>query len=112
MKVLADSLVAVGRGDEAVPVIDDCVRRAAGRVVHPKLIPNVMDLRLRHFEKANDANGCRTTAELWEQQQRTDAASLYQAAVCRAVTAKVLRAKDPSDLAAKQAAAEADRAMA
>jgi hypothetical protein len=49
---------------------------------------------------------------LWEQQQRTDAGSLYQAAVCRAVTAKLIRATDPTPESAKQADAEADRAMA
>src|SRR5207248_4590569 len=87
MKTLAESLDKLGRGAEAVRVIDECVRRSAGQVVHPKLIPNVMDLRLRHFEQAKDAAGCRATAELWEQLQRTDVASLYQAAGCRAVTA-------------------------
>ncbi len=111
MKALAESLIQFDRGAEAVVVIDDCVRRSAGQVVPPKLIPGVMDLRLRHFEKAKDAAGCRATAEMWENLQRTDAASLYTAARYRAVTAAVLRAADTPPPAAEQAGAEADRAM-
>jgi hypothetical protein len=112
MRSLAENLVRLDRAAEAVPVIDECVRRSAGQLVHAKLIPAVMDLRLRHFEKAQDAAGCRATAEMWEKLQRTDADSLYSAARYRAVTAKVLRATDPSPGAAKEADAEADRAMA
>jgi hypothetical protein len=109
---LAESLVNLERGAEAVPVIDECVRRAAGRVAAPGLVLGVTDLRLRHFEKAKDVAGCRATAELWEKLQRTDADSLYTAACYRAVTAAVLRAADTSPAAAHQADAEADRAMA
>ena len=105
--MLADSLIKLDRGTEAVTVIDDCLRRSAGEIVHPKLIPDIMDWRLRHFEKTSDAVGCRTTAEMWENLRRADAASLYQAAVCRAVTAMVLGTTAPS-----AAAPEADRAMA
>jgi hypothetical protein len=95
-----------------VAVIDDCVRRSAGQVVPPKLIPGVMDLRLRHFEKARDAAGCRATAEMWEKVQRTDAGSLYAAARYRAVAAAALRSADTAPAVTEQAAAEADRAMA
>jgi tetratricopeptide (TPR) repeat protein len=110
MADVAGCLINLDRGAEAVPLIDDCVRRAAGRVVDPYLIPDVMDRRLRYFEKAKDAAGCRATAEMWEALDRTDAASLYNAACFRAVTAAVLRAASPD--AAKDATAEADRAMA
>jgi hypothetical protein len=105
---LAVSLAILDRGTEAVPVIDECVRRAAGKVVHPQLIPTVMDLRLRHFEKTGDAAGCRTTAEMWEKLNRADAESLYRAACMRAVTAAVLRTTDQ----AEAATAEEDRALA
>jgi tetratricopeptide (TPR) repeat protein len=110
--VVAGSLGKLNRAAEAVPIIDDRVRRANGQDVVPGLIEGVMDLRLRHFEKAKDAGGCRATAELWEKLQRTDAGSLYDAACFRAVTAAVLRATDPSSDTAKEADAEADRAMA
>jgi tetratricopeptide (TPR) repeat protein len=109
---VAYDLLKLDRGAEAVPIIDECLRRATGQSAHPTLFPGMIRLRLRHFEKAKDAAGCRTTAELWEKQRRTDAASLYNAACWRAVTAAVIRATDTSPAAAVQADAEADRAMA
>jgi hypothetical protein len=104
---LACSLVKLDRGAEAVPVIDECVRRATGQPVHPNLFPVLLELRLRHFQKTGDAAGCRTTAEMWENLRRTDPAGLYNAARMRAVTAAVLRAGGGSEHSA-----EADRAMA
>ena len=95
-----------------MPVIDECVQRAAGKVADQRLMPSVLDLRLRHFEKVKDPAGCRQTAEMWEKLNRADAASLYNAACMRAVTAAVLRAADPSPAGAQQACAEAERAMA
>jgi hypothetical protein len=56
-------LLQLGRSAEAVPLLDECVERSAGQVVHPLLLPGVLDLRLRHFQKAKDAAGCRRTAE-------------------------------------------------
>jgi serine/threonine protein kinase/tetratricopeptide (TPR) repeat protein len=109
---VAESLARLERGAEAVPVIDECVRRAAGQVVQPNLLPGVMGVRLRHFEKVRDAAGCRQTAEMWEDMKRTDAESLYYAACLRAVTAAVLRAADTSPEGGKQADAEAERAVA
>jgi tetratricopeptide (TPR) repeat protein len=108
---VASSLVAVHRGAEAVPVIDECFQRAAGKDVRPDLLPRVIDLRLRHFEKTKDAAGCLQTVAMWEKLKRTDLDSLYKTACFRAVTAAVLRAADKSASAALQADAEADRAM-
>jgi hypothetical protein len=109
---LAVSLVQLDRGTEALPIIDECIQRAAGKVVHPNLIAMVMDSRLRHFEKTKDAAGCRTTAEMWEKLNRADGNSLYDAACMRAVTAAVIRATDlKSGPQVKQANAEADRAL-
>jgi len=109
---VAESLVAVHRGVEAVPVIDECVRLSAGKDVDPRLLPLVIDLRLRHFEKMKDAAGCLQTAAMWEKLKRTDLDSLYKAACFRAVSAAVLRAADKSVSTAHQADAEADRGMA
>jgi hypothetical protein len=95
-----------------VAVIDDCIQRATGKVVDPRIVPGVMDLRLRHFEKTKDPAGCRQTAEMWEKMNRTDADSLSTAACMRAVTATVLRVADPSPTGTKQADSEADKAMA
>ena len=48
-----------GGGAEAVPIIDDCRQRGAGSIVAPRLLPSLLVLRLRHFEKMRDAVGCR-----------------------------------------------------
>jgi hypothetical protein len=109
---LAESLETLGRGAEAVPIIDECIRRAAFRDVQADVLPGVMVVRLRHFQKAGDAAGCRQTAERWEGLKRAGPDSLYDAACMRAVTAAVLRAADPSPAGARQAEAEASRAMA
>jgi hypothetical protein len=113
MWVVAESLARLQRGAEALPLIDECFRRGAGKVFdQPDPLTGVMVLRLRHFEKARDAAGLRETAEMWEALNRTDADSLYNAACLRAVTAAVLREVDSSPEGVRQADAEADRAMA
>jgi hypothetical protein len=101
------------RGAEAVPVIDECVRLAAGKTgVDPRMLPLLFKMRRQHFGRAKDAAGCQQTAEMWERLKRTDNNSLCQAACNRAVTAATLLAGDKSASAAKKADAEADRAMA
>ncbi|HKB39060.1 MAG TPA: tetratricopeptide repeat protein, partial [Gemmataceae bacterium] len=110
---VAHNLVKLNRGAEALAVIDDCVRHATAEHVAPRLLPCLMGLRLRHLKQARDAAGCQQTAEMWENLKRTDRESLYNAARMRAVTAAVLRGTDlQSVLHARQAEAEADRAMA
>jgi serine/threonine protein kinase len=109
---LAATLLKLDRGPEAVAIIDDCMHRAAGRDVHPRLLPKVMYLRLRHFEKTRDGAGCQATAQMWEKLARSDATSLYDAACMRAVAAAVIRASDKSPVTARRAATEADEAMA
>jgi serine/threonine protein kinase/tetratricopeptide (TPR) repeat protein len=111
MANLAQSLVNIDRGPEGMALLDDCFRRAAGKVVDPRLLPAVLTLRLRYCRKTRDAAGCRQTAEMWEKLKRTDAISLYDAACMRAVTAAVLRATDSSSEGGRQADGEAERAM-
>jgi len=101
MAGLAGSLCATGRGAEAVAVIDECLRLAGGRPVAKQIGPGLIALRMRHFQKAGDADGCRATAEMWERLGRTDADGLYIAARVWAATAGV-----------SQAEADADRAVA
>jgi tetratricopeptide (TPR) repeat protein len=108
---LAEKLVRLDRGAEAVPVIDECVQRTRGQVVDTSLLPGVMDLRLRHFEKTKDAARCRQTAEMLEKLNGADAGSLYAAACFRAVTAAVLKLT-PGANATRLANEQADRAMA
>jgi serine/threonine protein kinase len=109
---VAHCLANLNRSAEALPVIDECLRHTAGKALRPYLLPGVIDLRLRHFEKLGDAAGCRQTAAMWEDLKRTDADSLYRAARLRAVTAAVCRAANPPPAGRTQADAEADRAMA
>jgi serine/threonine protein kinase/tetratricopeptide (TPR) repeat protein len=111
MANLAESLVAVNRGAEALPIIDDCLKRSSGHAPDPRLIPTVMELRLRHFEKVADAVGCRQTAEMWENLNRADANSLYTAAVMRAVAVTVAQHAPGSD-AARPVNEDAERATA
>jgi hypothetical protein len=108
---LASNLLDQDRGVEAVPVIDECLKRATGRSVDPRLVPFVMDLRLRHFGKAKDAAGCRQTAEMWEKLNRTDAASLYTAACMWAVAAGI-GARTTGDDITPLGNDDTDRAMA
>jgi hypothetical protein len=107
---VATNMLKVDRGSEAVPIIDECLQRAAGTAVASNF-SGLADKRLRYFEMAKDAAGCQTTAEIWERMHCTDSDSLYHAARYRAVTAKVLRKVDTPPDALKQAEAEADKAM-
>jgi hypothetical protein len=111
MAYLALTYAALNRHAEARPLIDEVLAKANRPGVHPRLIPKMIDLRLRPFEKAGDAAGCRATAEIWEKLKRTDASSLYEAACWRAVTASVqAKANEPD--AARLANEDADKAMA
>lgn len=87
---VAQDLIKLDRGADAVPLLDECLQRAVGKRVH-RNFPEVADFRLRYFERAKNAQECRRTAELWEKQGRSDVKSLYQAAVCRAVTSAMLK---------------------
>jgi tetratricopeptide (TPR) repeat protein len=107
----AADLENLDRGAEALSLLDELLERAAGKVVDSRLMPGVMHLRKRHFAKLNDAAGCRATAEMWEQFQRTDVASLYDSACYRAATAAVIGQSDRSADGAKKADIEADQAM-
>src|SRR5262249_34868019 len=86
---VAANLLKLKRGPEAIPIIDECLDRAAKDPVAN--FADLADLRLDYFAQAGDAKGCKATAELWEKMKRTDSASLYNAARYRAVTAIVLR---------------------
>jgi hypothetical protein len=89
--------------DEAVPVIDECLRRAAGKPVAQQLAPELLIRRLRVFQKKQDAVECRKTAERWEAASgRTRPDTLVLSARMRAVTAGV---------GGPTSAEDADRAM-
>jgi hypothetical protein len=109
---LAENLSRLDRHSEALALIDDCLRRAQGRAVDPRLVPFVLNLRLRVFAKQKDAAGCRRTAEMWDALGRSDPTSLYSAACLRAITAAAFRSKSSQADGARQAGIEADQAMA
>ncbi|MGH7179877.1 MAG: TPR end-of-group domain-containing protein, partial [Tepidisphaeraceae bacterium] len=94
------------------PIIDECVLRASGKVVDPRLIPTLMHLRLQHFERMKHAAGCLETADKWEALKRTDAASLYKSASFRAACAAVIREMDKTPAGEAKAKEQADQAMA
>jgi serine/threonine protein kinase len=108
---VAESLVQLGRGAEAVPRIDEWYQRGVSKNVSQRVLGKLINVRMRYFEKEKDAAGCRQTAEMWEKLDHPIAVALYNAACWRAITAAVLRATDQSPEGAKQAEAEADRAM-
>jgi serine/threonine protein kinase/tetratricopeptide (TPR) repeat protein len=112
MNTLAANYLTVGRHADALKLLDESLKRVAGKDLYPEVTEQVMHVRLRYFKETKDAAGCRATAEMWENLKRTDSDSLYEAACMRAVTAAVIRASDKSAAGVRDAAAEADRAMA
>jgi serine/threonine-protein kinase len=111
MANLAESLLNLDRGTEALVLVDDCLRLAMGKDIHPQLVPFLLELRFRVFAKKKDAASCRETAERFEQVEGHDADSLYLAACLRALIAGVLRADNKTPGTRVQADAEADKAM-
>jgi serine/threonine protein kinase/tetratricopeptide (TPR) repeat protein len=116
MENLAFAYFAVGQHDKALKLHEQVVPRLKAQIGpshHDTLasIWGMANLRLRDFEKAKDARGCRAMAEECEATQPTDANRLYTLACYRAVTASVFRASDKAQDSARQANAEADRAI-
>jgi hypothetical protein len=66
MWLVAASLSNVDRGAEAVPMIDECLKRAVGKSVPPRFIPSMMGLRMRQSDKAKDAAGWRDGRDVRE----------------------------------------------
>jgi hypothetical protein len=112
MSFVAKSLVKLGRGDQAVPIIDECLRRATGKEVDASVIQRALDLRLRHYQKIRDAAGCLETATKWEALKRTDAEGLYQSASFRAACAAVIKQTDTTPAGEAKVKEQADQAMA
>ncbi|HET6328473.1 MAG TPA: tetratricopeptide repeat protein [Planctomycetaceae bacterium] len=107
---IAKALIAMHRGAEAVPVIDECVEQVGGNVPSP-VLALLVGSRIRYFQQTKDAAGCRDTAAMWEKLKRTDTVTLYNAACFHAITAAVFRAAERSASTTREAGAEADRAM-
>jgi serine/threonine protein kinase/tetratricopeptide (TPR) repeat protein len=104
-------LTATDRGVEAIPLIDEAVRRSTGKLSDVAGVARLLDFRLRHFARKKDAPQVRATVERFESLKPCDAAGLYDAACCRAIAAAVVGAAGGPN-AAKDATIEGDRAMA
>ncbi len=100
---VADCLVAVKRGAEAVPIIDEILRRIAGRPIDRMLASKVIALRMGYFRSMKDPVGLRATAIAWERLEQTNFECLFIAAKIRAVTAMVQRGVEPLDKALVEA---------
>ena len=94
-----DMLVNLGRGEEAVPLMDEFVKRAAGKPIDPQFVLAVLERRVYHFRDKHDAGGCRATAEMGDALNRTDPAGLYAVAAMWAVTATHNRERADADRA-------------
>jgi eukaryotic-like serine/threonine-protein kinase len=103
---LAQVLLAMGRGAEAIPYVDECCSHA--KRADPMILSLALAVRLRHFQKMGNADGCRRTAEMWEALGRTKGDDYVDGACFRAVAA-ALYAK--SNMLA-EAKLDADKAMA
>ena len=106
MRGVIDSLVGLGRRAEAIPLIDEYLAKAAGKVFDPDIL-GLIERRLRYSQEAADPGGCRATAAIWERLNQPGGFSLYAAACFRAVSAGVYAGKGQP----AEAAADADRAM-
>ena len=100
-------LFRLNRADEALPLIEEVVDRAARLKVQPDLI-GLLNNQRTYYKQSKNVAGCTKTAELWEKLRRTDPRSLYNAACYRAVTAGVIRDADRSPMAAEKARAAAE----
>jgi serine/threonine-protein kinase len=100
---------------EAVKVLSELARlpdRPSFRKTLATSLANLAQFLRDRGRTSDSVQTYRQAAEMWEKLNPADADGLYQAAAMRAATATVLRAADPSPADAKQADAEAEKAMA
>jgi eukaryotic-like serine/threonine-protein kinase len=117
MNNLADMYYALGRYAGALKLREQtlALRKAKLGLDHRDTLQSMNNMAVSYAALGRYADAlklCRQTTVLWEDLKRTDAQSLYDAACFRAVAAAVLRAADKSPEGAKEANAEAERAMA
>jgi serine/threonine protein kinase len=108
----ADALEALGRAKEALPAFDDALRLAGEKEPDPAFARQVFGIRVRMCQLRGDAAGCRAAVGKIEALRKTDAESLYQLACYTARLSATVRAADATPAGARQADADADRAMA
>ncbi|HQR05367.1 MAG TPA: serine/threonine-protein kinase [Gemmatales bacterium] len=99
-------LFDLNRSSEAIPLIDECLKRATGPKADSTMINSLMTLRFRHFKKQRDLNQCLATVELWEKRDLNQAEFLYDKAWAWAAISTL-----KSEMEKASALKEADRAM-
>jgi serine/threonine protein kinase/tetratricopeptide (TPR) repeat protein len=117
MNNVAQSYGALGRHAEALKLHEETLALREDKLGanHPDTIQSQAGVARSLLQLGRGAEAvalARQAAELWEERKGTHASSLYDAARYRAITAAVVRASENSPEGAKQADAEADRAMA
>jgi hypothetical protein len=78
----------------AVPIIDECVPRAARRMHDSVMILGLLDVRIRYFQKTRDLTGCRRTVEMLEQQGPSGMEALYRCGCQRQRPGRVSRCRE------------------
>jgi hypothetical protein len=104
-------LFRLGRGAQAVPLIDGVIPHALTADVSLNFVAEWMALRKKYFFDLRDVAGCRATAAMWDTLGRTDAISHYITGRSHALVAWMIRDQDRSAEGAKQSDIEADLAM-
>jgi serine/threonine protein kinase/tetratricopeptide (TPR) repeat protein len=116
MADVADSYAALGRTAEALTLHEQAMALQKAKLGpdHPdarRSARAVLLDRLRRFQAAGDAAGCRRIAEAVEKTSPSDPSGLYDAAAARAMTAAAARASDRSGDGGGRAGDDADRAV-
>ncbi len=114
---LAAALSALGRHAEALKFNERIlvVRKARLGTAHVDTLRAQMQVADNLFQVGRGAEAAalaRQAAEGWENQNQTNAAHFYYAALCRALATAAIRATDKSASGARAADAEADKAIA
>jgi Tetratricopeptide repeat len=108
---LAENMIEVGRGAEAMRILDEMMQIAKRKKVDPSLLASMYSASLKYYVKEKDVPACHRTLDEWEKLNLTDANNLYNSACFRALTAAEIRATAKSASAKREADADADRAM-
>jgi tetratricopeptide (TPR) repeat protein len=107
---VGNTLLSLGQGDEAIEQFDEIIRRAEGKPVNPRLVPSILERRIRHYAARNDPAACRANAQQWESLTDKSAEFLAHAAQLWSMTSQVQAQATGVD-AALRARQDADQAM-
>ncbi|MFT3879820.1 MAG: serine/threonine-protein kinase [Gemmatales bacterium] len=94
------------RSLEAIPLIDDCLKRASGSKANPTMLHSFMILRFRHFKMQRDLKHCQESLELWQNYEFKQGEFLFDQA-CAWVSFATLK----SEIEKANVEKEVDQAM-